>query len=393
MQKMEEELMRLPAFEYMVRSSTTLEDSDTFSHAGQFRSVAGLQGKRSLVKAIEELWTTSHLARDVLYSGSTDHFPQELEYAVILQRMIPSVLAGVAFSKNPVNEQHETIVEAVEGPGEELMQKGTTPFRWRFRSRELVDGAEDHPLIHVIREVAGSTRKIKRIHGRDIDLEWVYDGEDIYYVQVRSITVEKDMQVYSNKMAQEMLPGQIKPLVWSVNIPLVNGAWISILSRITGPLEVRPEDLARSFYSRTYFNVAKLGEIFREFGVSMESLENTMLSESSTRHSFRPGLRTLRHTFRIIRFIFYVLRFEKFYLKEYAYLSGWYRDMARKLSMAKIPEEYAALFGELFEKGGRLVHLNILIPLLMRIYNRRLTGKLLKIGIDYNQLRFTDDFP
>ena len=121
-----------------------------------------------------------------------------------------------------------------------------------------------------------------------------------------------------------MLPGQIKPLVWSVNIPLVNSVWINLLSSITGPLDIKPEELAKSFYYRTYFNVAKLGEIFSQFGVPLASLENTFLSDSSTPHSFRPGLRTFRHTFRIIRFIGTILRFEKFYLKEYRALSARY---------------------------------------------------------------------
>jgi pyruvate,water dikinase len=190
-----------------------------------------------------------------------------------------------------------------------------------------------------------------------------------------------------------MLPGQIKPLVWSVNIPLVNSVWINLLSSITGPLDIKPEELAKSFYYRTYFNVAKLGEIFSQFGVPLASLENTFLSNSSTPHSFRPGLRTFRHTFRIIRFISTILRFEKFYLKEYRALSARYEDLTRRISGKLTPETYYGYFQELFEEGKRLAHLNIVIPLLMRIYNRRLSGKLKRIGIDYDLLRLNEDFP
>ncbi len=41
-------------------------------------------------------------------------------------------------------------------------------------------------------------------------------------------------------MAREMLPGLIKPLIWSVNIPLVNGAWVRILTELIGPNTLDP---------------------------------------------------------------------------------------------------------------------------------------------------------
>jgi len=391
--ELKSEIEKLPYQSYIVRSSTTLEDSEDFTHAGQFKSLPNILGTESIIKAIQDLWASpvSHMVE--AYSGKKVSGHVEMKYAVILQRMIPSVLAGVCFSKNPVNDQNETVVEAVEGPGEELMQKGVTPSRWIFRNKKVREGEANHKNIRIIQEVAGAVNKLKRLYGKHIDLEWVYDGKLLYYVQVRSITGEKKINIYSNKMAQEMLPGQIKPLVWSVNIPMVNTAWINLLSRITGPLNIKPEDLAKSFYYRTYFNVKNLGEIFSEFGVPLESLENTMLSESSTSHSFRPGFRTLRHTIRIIRFIAYIIRFEKFYHKEYMELSTRYKELAQRLSGELSSEDFSHHFLELFEEGKRLAHLNILIPLLMRIHNKRLSKKLKRIGIDYELLSFIEDFP
>ncbi|TFH21907.1 MAG: hypothetical protein E4H10_14640 [Bacteroidia bacterium] len=391
--KLRSEIEKLPGHSYIVRSSTTLEDSENYTHAGQFKSLANIRGTENILSAIQELWASPVSPLVEAYSGKQNPEYEEMKYAVILQRMIPSAVAGVCFSKNPVNEQNEIVVEAVEGPGEELMQKGATPLRWRLRNRKIREGAADHEKIRIILEVAGSATKLKRLYGKHIDLEWVYDGHLVYYVQVRGITAEKKINIYSNKMAQEMLPGQIKPLVWSVNIPMVNSVWINLLSSITGPLDIKPEDLATSFYYRTYFNVKTLGEIFSEFGVPLESLENTMLSESSTGHSFRPGIRTLRHTFRIIRFIGSILRFEKFYLKEYRELSARYKELGQKLSGELSPEDYSRHFLELFKEGKRLAHLNILIPLLMRIYNRRLSKKLKRLGTEYDQLSITDDFP
>ena len=43
--------------------------------------------------------------------------------------------------------------------------------------------------------------------------------------------------------------------------------------------------------------------------------------------------------------------------------------------------------------GKRLTYLNIIMPLLMRIYNKRLTKKLEKAGINYETIDFNLDFP
>ncbi len=75
---------------------------------------------------------------------------------------------------------------------------------------------------------------IEKQFGKPVDLEWVHDGEHLHWVQVREITSFRNLNVYSEKMAREMLPGLIKPLIWSVNIPLVNGAWVRILTELIG---------------------------------------------------------------------------------------------------------------------------------------------------------------
>ena len=59
------------------------------------------------------------------------------------------------------------------------------------------------------------TRSIARTYGKPVDLEWVYDGQKLQWVQLRQITSLKNVSLYSNRIAREMMPGIIKPLVWS----------------------------------------------------------------------------------------------------------------------------------------------------------------------------------
>jgi len=214
-----EELKKLPAKSYAVRSSAKIEDSEDFSNAGQLRTVTDVEGTDALRNAILEVWASASAYRKQPYNKK-EVAPEDNGCAVIIQEMIPAALAGVSFSKNPMTNQQEVIIEAVEGPGEELVQKGLTPLRWRFRNGNLLEGDSEYPLMPVILRIAADTLRLRRLYYNHVDIEWAFDGRELYYLQLRPVTGQRDIKIYSNKMVKEMLPGQIKPLVWSINIPL-----------------------------------------------------------------------------------------------------------------------------------------------------------------------------
>ena len=89
-----------------------------------------------------------------------------------------------------------------------------------------------------------------------------------HYLQIRGVRSTGTIPVYSSRMVREMLPGQIKPLVWDVNIPLVNGTFIQLFSEITGKLEINPEELTKAFHYRIYVNMLIMGVLFKEMGTS-----------------------------------------------------------------------------------------------------------------------------
>ncbi|MCU0473332.1 MAG: PEP-utilizing enzyme [Bacteroidales bacterium] len=390
-EELREEILHLPDVTYAVRSSTTAEDSKEYSYAGQFQTLMNIRGTENILKAVQEVWNSSSLLGDNEYLRKTKI--STFKCGVIIQEMIASKLAGVSFSRNPVTNQQEIVIEAVEGFGEELVQKGITPLRWRIRKDLVLDGNKSHHYFSVIRHVADDTAKLKKNYGSHIDIEWAYDGKKIYYLQLRQITGRKDIQIYSNKMAKEMLPGQIKPLVWSVNIPMVNGTWIGILSEITGTLDIKPEDLAKPFYYQTYFNIAALGKIFNKFGMSADSLEYLMMGNDNSRPSFKPGLKSLRHTFRIIRFIYTKLRFEKTFLSDYSELREKYVKIEESLKEKLMINSYPDIYLTLFNEGKRLAYLNIVTPMLMSYFHKKLKKQLEKVNLDYDKLDFREDFP
>ena len=265
---------------YAVRSSANLEDGPSLSFAGQFRSVLDVQGVDDILKAVQHIWDSTKSSSVQTYLEQRGSGAQGLKMAVIIQEMVPAEVSGVAFSKNPYTGLDEVLVEAVRGSGETLVQDGVTPERWVNKwgtwtsNHRTLDDGQAIPF-GLIEDVVRQTKEIARAFGRPVDLEWVYDGRRVKWVQMREITT-LDIPVFSNRLSNEVFPGLIKPLVWSVNVPLVNRAWMTMFTELIGPNDIQPESLAGRFYSRAYFNMAAVGQIFELMGLPGESLELLM---------------------------------------------------------------------------------------------------------------------
>ena len=302
---------------YAVRSSANLEDSGHSSFAGQFRSVLDVQGADGIVKAVQLIWDTAQSSSVRTYMEQKGSGIQDLKMAVIIQEMVPGVVSGVAFSKNPYTGLDEVLVEAVRGSGEALVQDGVTPQRWVNKWgtwTSTPDDSNESPRIpfRLIEDVVRTTKEIARAFGRPVDLEWVYDGSGVTWVQMREITT-LDIPVFSNRLSNEVFPGLIKPLVWSVNVPIVNTAWMKLFTELIGPNDIPPDSLAGRFYSRAYFNMAAVGRIFQLLGMPGESLELLIgiSVKGPERPRFTPSARTYALLPRMLRFIWDKARFAR----------------------------------------------------------------------------------
>ncbi len=267
---------------YAVRSSATLEDGTQRSMAGQFLTVLDVDTPDGIAHAI----------RDVI--ASADTVPNAGDMGVIVQEMVRPVLSGVSFSRNPMTGLSDVVVEAIEGRGDLLLQDGSDPLRWVDRWGTLVDRPSTGDFDSVIADVIGETRRLAKAFGSPVDLEWVWDGTEIWWVQARPITGLGALPVYSRRIAKEVLPGMIKPLVWSINVPLVNRAWIRLFTEFAGPNDLDPGDLAKSIGYRAYFDMRPIGDIFEMLGMPRDSLEGLLGLPGVDGPSFRPSFAVMR---------------------------------------------------------------------------------------------------
>ena len=378
---------------YAVRSSANVEDSLAHSFAGQFKSALDVRGVDGILQALWSIWALTRSPGVHTYLQKIGVDPHGLKMAVVIQEMVPPVVSGVSFSKNPMTGMDETVVEAVRGSGVALMQEGVTPQRWINKWGEWIASPEQECVDRgVIQEVVAQTKVISKAYGGAVDLEWVYDGRDIYWVQLREITALRNLNLYSHRIPKEMLPGMIKPLVWSINIPLVGGVWKSILTELIGPNDLDPHQLIKPFYYRAYFNMGMLGQVFESLGLPRESIEMMMgVSRGADRPSFKPSRRTLRHAARMTRFLADKLNFSRRFEAFVPAMQTRYRafrfDQAGQLSEREIVAEIDRLFALTQET----TYYNILGPMLMFMYNGMLKSQLKKVGVDFAHLDLTRD--
>ncbi|MBN2537275.1 hypothetical protein JXB37_03250, partial [candidate division WOR-3 bacterium] len=268
------------------------------------------------------------------------------------------------------------------------VQDGVTPARWVHKWGEYVSRPEQADIPKpVVDEVIAGTRRIARRFRRPADLEWVWDGERLWWVQLRPITAIDNVTIYSNRISREFLPGMIKPLVWSVNIPLVNAAWIRLFDELVGHTGLEPDELARSFHYRAYFSLTAVGRVFQVLGLPQETLELLLGIEHTgpEKPRFRPSARTWRLLPRMLWAVFDKWRFDR-RLRRFLDPARGRFDELRAERLATLDEPgLLRHVDRLHELGTETAYYNIVVPLLMQLYNRLVRTRLRRAGLDWER--------
>lgn len=379
----------VPEKAYSVRSSANIEDSFEYSFAGQFKSCLDLRGLPAILAAIQAVWEQTNSSGVHAYLQRLPADRHDLKMAVIVQDMVAPQISGVTFSRNPLTGLDEIVVEAIRGSGEALVQEGVTPQRWIYKWGEWIYQPEFEDIPQgLLLEVVDQTAAIRKAFKQEVDLEWVYDGSELYWVQMREITSFGEQAVYSNKISKDVLPGIIKPLIWSVNTPIVNGTWVKLLEEVIGDSGIDPASLTKAFYYRTYFNMGAFGRVFERLGMPDESLEMMIGLQTEKKRKFRFKLspQLMSRLPRMVRFGADKWNFSRKIDRSLPELEAGYRDIARDRPDALDDRRLLDDIARLKDLTKRTAYLNIVGPLLMSIYNGMLRRQMKKQGLDYERL-------
>jgi pyruvate,water dikinase len=174
-----------------VRSSASAEDLAGASFAGQYETVLGVAGLAAVLEA----------AAIVLKSGTTDRVNRYGQHRgeagagtainVLVQRMVPAEVAGVAFTADPMTgDRGRVVVSAVRGLGDRLVSGETQPDEWIVDGDVAAPSGADEGVLdaELARTVAGLARRVEGHEGPPQDIEWAMSGGDLFLLQARPMT-------------------------------------------------------------------------------------------------------------------------------------------------------------------------------------------------------------
>lgn len=199
-----------------VRSSATAEDLPEASFAGQQETYLNVQGKASIVKAVQKCWASLFTARAVYYRKKQNFSTEKVGIAVVIQRMVESTASGIMFTAEPTGDESKIIIEAGFGLGEAIVSGSITPDNYVIDKKEMRitekkinlqewkivkkgkenfkqelaknEGGKQKIDDEIILQLARIGKRIEDYYGKPQDIEFAVEGKEIFIVQSRAIT-------------------------------------------------------------------------------------------------------------------------------------------------------------------------------------------------------------
>ena len=197
------------------RSSAVGEDSLDASFAGQHVSVLNVTSETMLVEAVRTIHASARAESALAYRRRMG-VAGEPRIGVVVQRMIDSEIAGVLFTRNPLDDADERVIEGAWGLGEAVVSGLVTPDRFRIaRSGEILErtagrkdfvvrfapegGTIERPVKadDILRLCLGDAQlaalhelasRCEEFYAGPQDLEWAFAGGSLYLLQSRPVT-------------------------------------------------------------------------------------------------------------------------------------------------------------------------------------------------------------
>ena len=275
-----EALKKFPNNTYFaVRSSAGNEDSKDNSSAGQFDTFLYIE-KENVIEKAQKVYMSAFSDRIETYRKE-NHIEEIVVPSVIIQKMVNSEKAGVAFGANPItSDVKEVVISAVFGLGSSLVDGIATSdtytilhnniskniankdYYHKLEDGKIVKENVDHKLQkeqvledREITEVKNLVETAQEYFGRFQDIEWAYENGKLYLLQSRPITTLASKEQKTGK----------------INV-FDNSNIIESYGGITTPLTF---SFIRNVYENVYIELCKI------FNVKSEKIEaNTQIFKS-----------------------------------------------------------------------------------------------------------------
>jgi pyruvate,water dikinase len=226
---------------FSVRSSSTLEDLANAAFAGQHETYLNVIGAANVLDRVRACFASLWADRAVAYRHQHGFDHAAAAMAVVVQQLVPSEVAGVGFSMNPVNGQlDELVINANFGLGESVVSGEGEVDQWIIakaggalrsssiacKTRRIIpaatgtieirpdDTAASQPCLKTA-QLAAVTELLVRVEGSYAfpqDIEWAWAGGTLWLLQSRPITTIPAR--WTRDESTERFPNVITPLTW-----------------------------------------------------------------------------------------------------------------------------------------------------------------------------------
>ena len=199
-----------------VRSSACAEDSEAASFAGQQETFLNVRGKEDVLGRIKDCWASFFSERALFYRSRKGNL-SDLGMAVVVQRQLAPDRSGVMFTIDPVRRRRDQMmIEAVWGLGEAVVSGNATPDHYVVSREGVVKqarvsvqevavranasgGVQQYRLTAEeggarvlddaeLAALARIGRELESHFGHPLDVEWAYEGGQLYLLQSRPVT-------------------------------------------------------------------------------------------------------------------------------------------------------------------------------------------------------------
>lgn len=172
-----------------VRSSASVEDGEGHSWAGRFDSVLEVE-LDDLDHAVRQVIASAVSERALSYAQRIGVAEEQIEMAVIAQRLVEADLAGVINTSVPVPGGTGFEIEIVAGLGDKLVAGEVTPSRYLVGSDGAVVSSSENALVSeaLLAQLADLGRRLEGLFGRPQDIEFAVAAEQVFVVQSRPLT-------------------------------------------------------------------------------------------------------------------------------------------------------------------------------------------------------------
>ena len=267
----------------IVRSSALQEDTAEASFAGQYLSLICTNRATEIKKACEACWASYSSSNVTAYhkamKGSV--YRQENGMGLLIQRMVTASSSGVCFTKDPLKSQKGVfIINAVHGLASSLMAGEVVADQYQFdiRTGKLINsikGKQAHwrspespqllsplpqqllgkPVLTArqVEEVSRMAHRATELFQNELDIEWAYEGEKLFLLQVRPITPvakKREFELWTRDNVADVIPDAVTPLTWSVVQEATNNGFKKAIRELGFPS--KPNDLFKIFDGRVY---------------------------------------------------------------------------------------------------------------------------------------------